>query len=171
MRIGSLLPQAQPVGNFATLPASTNRPFTAFPRDYTKLPTGACVSPTMCHGMHGCSIRTDNRWMKKHFDRYARWAPRHNSWLIVTFDENAGGRVKPIFTIIVGANVRPDVDGDRLNHYRLLRTLEEAYGLPQSAAPKPCALSRRSGRASRFREAPSSTASRRKRHFWERCGL
>jgi hypothetical protein len=56
--------------------------------------------------------------------------PRHNSLLIVTFDENAGGRVKPIFTIIVGANVRPGVYRERLNHYRLLRTIEEAYGLP-----------------------------------------
>jgi phosphatidylinositol-3-phosphatase len=97
----------------------------------------AFVSPNMCHGMHDCSIRTGYRWTKKHFDRYARWAPRHNSLLIVTFDENAGGRVKPIFTIIVGANVRPDVYGEWLNHYSLLHTIEDAYGLPHSAAPKP----------------------------------
>ena len=64
--------------------------------DYHKLPTVSFVSPNMCHSMHDCSIRTGDRWMKKHFDRYARWATRHNSWLIVTFDENAGGRVKPI---------------------------------------------------------------------------
>jgi hypothetical protein len=116
--------------NFGTLPASTNQPFTAFPTDYRKLPTVAFVSPNMCHGMHDCSVRTGDRWMKKHFDRYARWAPRHNSLLIVTFDENAGGNVKPIFTIIVGANVRPGVYGERLNHFRLLRTIAEAYGLP-----------------------------------------
>ena len=61
----------------------------------------------MCHDMHDCSIRTGDRWMKKHFGRYARWAPRHNSLLVVTFDENAGGTVKSIPTIIVGANVRP----------------------------------------------------------------
>ena len=42
--------------------------------------------------------------MKKHFSKCARWAPRHNSLLIVTFDENAGGTVKSIPTIIVGAN-------------------------------------------------------------------
>src|SRR5215212_7977731 len=83
----------------------------------------------MCYGMHDCSVRSD-RWMKKHFNRYARWAPRHNSWLIVAFDEKAGGKVKPIFTIIVGAKVRPGVYGERLNHYRLLRTIEEAYGWP-----------------------------------------
>jgi hypothetical protein len=127
---GRYVRKHNPWVNFATLPASTNRPFSAFPRDYRKLPTVAFVSPNMCHGMHDCSVRTGDRWMKEHFDRYARWAPRHNSWLIVTFDENAGGRVKPIFTIIVGANVRPGAYGERLNHYRLLRTIEEAYGLP-----------------------------------------
>jgi hypothetical protein len=84
----------------------------------------------MCHGMHDCSIRTGDRWMKKHSDRYVRCAQHHNSLLIVTFDENAGGSVKPIFTIIVGAKVRPGVHAKRLNHYRVLRTIEEAYGLP-----------------------------------------
>jgi hypothetical protein len=116
--------------NFGTLPASTNRPFSDFPRDYRKLPTVSFVSPNMCNDMHDCSIRTGDRWMKKHFDRYARWAPRHNSLLVVTFDENAGGTVKSIPTIIVGTNVRPGVYAERLNHYNLLRTIEDAYGLP-----------------------------------------
>jgi hypothetical protein len=116
--------------NFGTLPASTNRPFSDFPHDYRKLPTVSFVSPNMCNDMHDCSIRTGDRWMKKHFDRYARWAPRHNSLLIVTFDENAGGTVKSIPTIIVGANVRPGVYGERLNHYDMLRTIEDMYGLP-----------------------------------------
>jgi hypothetical protein len=34
--------------------------------------------------------------MKKHFNRYAMWAKRNNSCLIVTFDENAGGTVHPV---------------------------------------------------------------------------
>jgi Phosphoesterase family len=126
--------------NFATLPASVNRPFTAFPRDYRKLPTVSFVSPNMCHSMHDCSIRTGDRWMKKHFDRYARWATRHNSLLIVTFDENAGGTVKPIATIIVGENVRPGTYAEKMNHYTLLRTIEDAYGLPalgRAAAKSP----------------------------------
>jgi hypothetical protein len=50
--------------------------------------------------------------------------------LVVTFDENAGGTAKSIPTIIVGANVRPGVYSERLNHYKLLRTIEDIYGLP-----------------------------------------
>jgi phosphatidylinositol-3-phosphatase len=127
---GQYLRKHNPWVNFGTLPASTNRPFTDFPRDYRKLPTVSFVSPNMCHDMHDCSIRTGDRWLKKHFDRYARWATHHNSLLIVTFDENAGGTVKSIPTIIVGANVRPGVYTERLNHYGLLRTIEDMYGLP-----------------------------------------
>jgi Phosphoesterase family len=127
---GRYLRKHNPWVNFGTLPGSTNRPFSDFPRDYRKLPTVSFVSPNMCHDMHDCSIRTGDRWMKKHFARYARWAPRHNSLLIVTFDENAGGTVKSIPTIIVGANVRPGVYSERLNHYGLLHTIEDMYGLP-----------------------------------------
>ena len=116
--------------NFTNLPASVNRPFSAFPRDYGKLPAVSFVSPNMCHSMHDCSIHTGDRWMKKHLDRYARWATHHNSWLVVTFDENAGGTVNPIPTIIVGDHVRPGRNAQKINHYTLLRTIEDAYGLP-----------------------------------------
>ena len=127
---GRYLRKHNPWVNFGTLPARTNRPFSAFPRDYRKLPTVAFVSPNMCNDMHDCSIRTGDRWMKKHLGRYARWAPRHNSLLIVTFDENAGGTAHSIPTIIVGANVHRGVYPERLNHYKMLRTIEDIYGLP-----------------------------------------
>jgi hypothetical protein len=126
---GRYLRKHNPWVNFDTLPASTNQPFTAFPSDYRKLPTVSFVSPNMCHDMHDCSIRTGDHWMKKHFRRYARWAPGHNSLLVVTFDENAGGTAHSIPTIIVGANVRAGVYAERVDHYGLLRTIEDAYGL------------------------------------------
>lgn len=40
------------------------RPFRAFPRDNRKLPTLSFISPSMCHSMHDCSIRTGDRWRK-----------------------------------------------------------------------------------------------------------
>jgi Phosphoesterase family len=133
---GRYMRKHNPWVNFRTLPAKTNRPFSDFPRDYEKLPTVAFVSPNMCHDMHDCSIRTGDRWMTKHFDRYARWAVRHNSLLIVTFDENAGGSAHSIPTIIVGENVRPGVYRERLNHYGLLRTIEDVYELPHLGRAK-----------------------------------
>ena len=116
--------------NFLNLPASVNRPFSDFPSAYRKLPTVSFVSPNMCHSMHDCPISTGDRWMQQHLDGYARWATGHNSWLIVTFDENAGGTVNPIPTIILGDHVRPGSYAQKINHYTLLRTIEDAYGLP-----------------------------------------
>lgn len=116
--------------NFSNLPPSVNQPFSAFPRDYHKLPTVSFVSPNMCHSMHDCSIRTGDRWMKNHLDGYARWATHHNSWLVVTFDENAGGTVNPIPTIIIGDHIRSGRYAQKINHYTVLRTIEEVYGLP-----------------------------------------
>ena len=79
--------------------------------------------------------------MKKHLDRYARWAKGHNSWLVVTFDENAGGTVKPIPTIIVGDHVRPGRYAQKINHYTLLRTIEDATLPPRPGIEDLCQLS------------------------------
>ncbi len=52
---------------------------------------------------------------------------------MVTFDENAGGTVNQIATVLVGEKVRPGTYAEPMNHYTLLRTLEDAYGLPALA--------------------------------------
>ena len=116
--------------SFDNLPKSVNRPFTAFPSNYAQLPTVAFVTPNMCNDMHNCSIRTGDDWLKKELGGYATWARSHNSLLVLTFDENAGGTVNQIPTIIVGEKVRPGTSAEQMNHYTMLRTIETAYGLP-----------------------------------------
>jgi hypothetical protein len=99
-------------------------------------------------------------------------AQRHNSLLIVTFDENAGGKVKPIFTIIVGANVRSSAFGERLNHYRLLRTIEDAYGLPPLGRQRCAPTLNDLDELARSGKHPSSDGfSARSGHARERCEL
>jgi len=61
---------------------------------------------------------------------YVSWASEHNSLLIVTFDESEGrhdGNLIPTF--MVGPMVRADDSDQRIDHYSILRTIEEAYGL------------------------------------------
>ena len=115
--------------NFSNLAPGLNRPFTAFPTDFTRLPTVSFVTPDMCHDMHDCPVATGDRWLRTHLDAYARWATTHNSLLVVTFDENAGGTVNQIPTVLVGQQVRPGLYPESMNPYTLLRTLEDAYGL------------------------------------------
>ena len=116
--------------SFTNLRPALNQPFRAFPTDYNRLPTVSFVTPDMCSDMHDCPVATGDAWLRRHLDGYARWAMTHNSLLVVTFDENAGGSVNQIATLLLGQRVRPGLYGERMNHYTLLRTLEQAYGLP-----------------------------------------
>jgi acid phosphatase len=115
--------------NFDNVPASANQPFTAWPADYAMLPTVAFVVPDLCNDMHDCSAATGDQWAHKHLDPYLRWADTHNSRLIVTFDENDGSAGNQILTLIAGAGVAPARRTERINHYTLLRTIENWYGL------------------------------------------
>lgn len=115
--------------DFSSTTTKQNQPLSAFPSNYAKLPDVSFITPNMCHDMHDCTVATGDKWLKKNLDRYARWAKKHNSLLVVTFDENAGGTVNQIPTLLVGQQVRPGTYAEWMNHYTLLRTVEDAYGL------------------------------------------
>ncbi|BCJ36639.1 acid phosphatase [Actinocatenispora thailandica] len=119
-----------PWTDFASVPAGTQRPLTAFPHDYAKLPTVSFVLPNMCHNMHYCSVATGDRWARRTLDPYARWAQTHHSVLLVTFDEDDDTTVNRVPTILVGQPVRPGTYPEHVDHYTILRTLEAMYGLP-----------------------------------------
>jgi hypothetical protein len=126
--------------NFGNLPASVNQPFSAFPADFASLPTVAFVAPNMCSDMHDCSVATGDRWLRDQLGPYAEWAKTHNSLLIVTFDEDDGDTGNHILTLIAGEQVRPGSYDERTTHYTILRTIEDAYGLPplgQAAKAEP----------------------------------
>ncbi|AHH95266.1 alkaline phosphatase family protein [Kutzneria viridogrisea] len=116
--------------DFSNVPAASNLRYTAFPSDYTQLPTVAFVTPNMCNDMHDCSIGTGDTWLHNNLDGYAQWAKTHNSLLIVTFDEDSGTSVNQIFTTFVGAHVQTGTYSESINHYTVLRTIEASYGLP-----------------------------------------
>lgn len=115
--------------DFDNVPAASNLTFASFPTDYSTLPTVSFVTPNMCNDMHDCSIATGNTWLKAKLDGYAQWAKTHNSLLIVTFDEDSGSSVNQIFTVFVGEHVKIGTYAEQINHYTILRTIEDAYGL------------------------------------------
>jgi phosphatidylinositol-3-phosphatase len=129
-RQGGYARKHNPWVNFADVPAAANRPLSDLPADYSQLPTLSFVIPNLCHDMHDCPVSTGDQWMRDHVDDYASWAGTHNSLLIVTFDESAsssGGN--GIVTLFTGAMVEPGRYGERIDHYRMLRTVEDMYGL------------------------------------------
>jgi hypothetical protein len=115
--------------NFSNMPATSNLRFSRFPADYAVLPTLSFVVPNLCNDMHDCPVSTGDTWMRNNLDGYVQWARTHNSLLILTFDEDdrLGGNQIP--TVFAGQGVLAGDYGERIDHYRVLRTLEDMYGL------------------------------------------
>jgi len=124
--------------NFSNVPTQSNLPFTAFPADFSTLPTLAFVVPNLCNDTHDCSITTGDTWLSVNIDAYAQWAKAHNSLLVLTWDEDDHSQSNQIPTLFVGTLVIPGNYGEGIDHCRVLATLETMYGvaLTGSAAVK-----------------------------------
>jgi acid phosphatase len=138
-RYGSYMRKHNPAANWKALSA-LNQPLTAWPQDFAKLPDVAWVIPDQRHDMHDGSIAEGDAWLKQNIDGYARWAMDNNSLLIVTFDEDDGSEGNRIVTLFVGPMVKPGKYAQRIDHYNVLRTIMQMYGLPginESARAEP----------------------------------
>jgi hypothetical protein len=115
--------------NFTNVPSSSNRTFAAFPTDFTTLPTVSIVVPNLLDDMHDGTIAQGDTWLQNNIGSYATWAKTHNSDLIVTWDEDDSSGNNQIPTIAVGAHVKTGQYGETINHYNVLRTIEDFYNL------------------------------------------
>jgi hypothetical protein len=143
------------------LPSITNQPFTAFPTDFSNLPTLSFVIPNLADDMHdsvslagqdavphanhdvagrpvdaNTTIEHGDAWLKSNLDTYRQWALTHRSLLLITWDENDNdlGKGNDIPIIVVGDPevVRPGKNTQYVNHFTILRMLEDMYGLPHA---------------------------------------
>lgn len=117
-----------PLANWAGL-WQFNQAFAAFPQDPGKLPTVAMVIPDQRNDMHDGSIAQGDAWLSRNIEPYVRWAMTHDSLLILTWDEDDGSSDNRIATLFIGPMVKQGVSGQQINHYNILRTIEEMYGL------------------------------------------
>jgi hypothetical protein len=117
--------------DYTNVPATANLTFASFPPDYADLPTVAFVVPNLCNDMHDCSVATGDSWLRDRIAPYLQWADTHNSLLVLTWDESDSGNSIP--TIFAGPMVQAGDYGERIDHYTVLRTLEEMYGLQPTA--------------------------------------
>jgi phosphatidylinositol-3-phosphatase len=129
-RAGRYARKHSPWVNFSRLPAEVNQPATALPDDYADLPTVAFLVPNLCHDMHDCDVATGDAWAHDTLSPYVAWAQSHDSLLVVTFDESESGEAENhIATFMVGPMVSAGDTDQPVDHYSILRTLEEMYGL------------------------------------------
>jgi phosphatidylinositol-3-phosphatase len=118
-----------PWTDFSDLASSVNQPFTAFPTDFSDLPTVSWVIPDLLDDMHSGTIQAADGWLQTHLAPYVAWAQNNNSLLIVTWDENNDAPGNQIPTIFIGPMVKPGKYSGDITHYNVLRTIEAIYGL------------------------------------------
>jgi phosphatidylinositol-3-phosphatase len=94
------------------------------------LPSFSLVVPDLCHSMHDCSVRVGDAWLRRNA---APLLSLPNSVVFVVFDEGStsirgGGHT---LALALGTAVRPRSSFAGITgHYGLLRTIEQAWGLP-----------------------------------------
>jgi phosphatidylinositol-3-phosphatase len=99
-----------------------------------RLPDFSLVVPDLCNDMHDCSVATGDAWLKAHVVPILRSRALRGGVVFVVFDEGTsstggGGRIEGL---ALGPTVRPGSRFTRpLNHYGLLRTIEDAWHLPR----------------------------------------
>ena len=111
-------------------------PLTQLQRDVRakRLPSFSLVVPDLCNDMHDCSVATGDAWLKAHVVPLAKLP---GTVVFVVFDEGesdvgGGGNVD---ALVLGSYVRPGaVSSAPTSHYGLLRTIEDAWGLPRLGA-------------------------------------
>jgi hypothetical protein len=94
------------------------------------LPSFSLVVPDLCHSMHDCSVAVGDAWLRSQIGKFVKLP---NTVVFVVFDEGStgsrGGRHTP--ALAIGRAVRPGSRFARVTgHYGILRTIEQAWGLP-----------------------------------------
>jgi phosphatidylinositol-3-phosphatase len=140
-----------PLVYFRRVTASPRRlrrvvPLTVIARDLAggTLPDYSLVVPDLCNDMHDCPVATGDSWLARFLPPLLSNAQLRGGAVFVVFDESddsdvGGGGIVP--AIVAGPIVRRGATSAAvLDHYSLLRTIEDGWGLPrlgQSARATP----------------------------------
>jgi hypothetical protein len=95
------------------------------------LPDYALYIPDLQNSGHDSGLKYADRWLDQTFGPLIK-NPRFmkNMLLIVTFDEGTRSGDNHIYTVLYGDHVKAgSVSNIMYNHYSLLRTIEDAFGL------------------------------------------
>ena len=111
--------------------------FDALRRDLAEntLPDFALVVPDLCHDLHDCAVAKGDRWLGRFVPPLLSSRALGGGIVVVVFDEGSGldhaGGGGHVAAMILGKPIRPGARSSaRTGHYGLLRTIEDALGLP-----------------------------------------
>lgn len=92
-------------------------------------------SPNMNHDGHDTTVIVAGAWVRKFLDESFPEKLRQGTLVVVTFDESGGNQDNRVYTVFLGDMVKPANEQDAAalghyyNHYSVLRTIEDNFGL------------------------------------------
>ena len=104
------------------------------PKDskYKVLPTYMFYSPNLDDDGHDTNLGTASTWLKNFLENWFPADARAGTLIVVTFDESEAPERKTnhIYTVLLGDMVKKGLKvNERYDHYDILRTIEDNFGL------------------------------------------
>ena len=98
--------------------------------DSHHLPNYAFFTPNMKNDGHNTGLAFAAKWLQGFLDPIlADASVMKDTLVVVTFDESATQSSNHIYTVFLGDMVKPGVDTNHYDHYNLLRTIEDNFGV------------------------------------------
>jgi acid phosphatase len=144
---GNYAPKHDPFVYFDDIRLNSTRcashvlPYTALSSDLASAattPNYAFITPNLCSDMHNCTINTGDMWLMNNLPAILS-SPActvDKCLLILTWDEDDGHESNHVLTIFAGSAAQTGgvTSAVAYNHYSLLRTVEDIFGLPAQTA-------------------------------------
>ena len=124
---GTYAQKHAPWTHFTNVPQQLHRPLSAL-TSFDALPTLTFIVPNVDDDMHDGTIKQGDDWAQRHLAPLLKWAATHDTLVVFTWDEGYD-KLNSIPTMFVGPMIRAGRYSERIDHYRILRTLEDLYGL------------------------------------------
>jgi acid phosphatase len=141
-RVGWYAKKVNPLLYFRDVASDPQRlarivPYSQLARDVAmrRLPDFSLVVPNLCHDMHSCSVGVGDSWLRQQLSLLLKSPQLRHGVIFVLFDEGAGsdhaGGGGHVPALVIGPLVRPgSVTSVPVDHYSVLRTIEQAWQLP-----------------------------------------
>jgi hypothetical protein len=110
-------------------------PLRQFSRDLaaSALPSFSLIVPNLCHDMHDCSVARGDTWLGGFLSPLLRNPVlAHSVVFVITDEPSTAQATAAVPALALGPLVFPGTRySKRTSHYGLLRTIEDAWGLPR----------------------------------------
>jgi phosphatidylinositol-3-phosphatase len=124
---GTYAQKHAPWTHFTNVPQRLHQPLAAL-TSFDTLPAVTFIVPNVDDDMHDGTTKEGDDWAESHLTPLLKWAATHDTLVIFTWDEGYD-RLNSIPTMFAGPMIRAGSYPERIDHYRVLRTLEDLYGL------------------------------------------